>query len=110
MTKLDDALAAAGDLLTARVVYGEPYEQDGATLVPAAAVRGGRCGGSEAGADSTGCCDGGSCMMARPVGAYRIKDGDVSWIPATDRTKVAIIAGLFGTVALLVLRSVLRRG
>jgi hypothetical protein len=47
-------------------------------------------------------------VTARPVGAYRIKDDEVTWIPAIDATRVAIMGQLVGIVALLVLRSIIR--
>ncbi len=47
-------------------------------------------------------------MIARPVGAYQIKDGEVSWIPAADTTRVIILSQVVVVVALLVLRSILR--
>jgi uncharacterized spore protein YtfJ len=109
MSKLEDVLTTARDNLTVRRVYGDPYEKDGMTFVPAAAVRGGAGGGEGEGADASGSGSGGGFgMMARPVGAYRIKDGEVSWIPAADTTKVIVIAELVGIVALLVLRSIFR--
>jgi uncharacterized spore protein YtfJ len=109
MSRFDDVLAAARDNLTVRRVYGDPYEKDGATFIPAAAVTGGGGGGEGEGPDTTGSGSGGGFgMMARPVGAYRIKDGDVSWIPAADTTKVIVLAELLAVVALVVLRSILR--
>lgn len=109
MSKVDEILAAAKDNLTAKRVYGEPYEKDGVTFVPAAAVRGGGGGGEGEGPESTGSGSGGGFgMMARPVGAYRIKDGEVTWVPAADTTKVILCGQLVVIVALLVLRSVLK--
>ena len=40
MTKFDEIMAATKDNLTAKRVYGVPYEKDGVTLIPAAAIRG----------------------------------------------------------------------
>jgi uncharacterized spore protein YtfJ len=110
MSKLDEIMAGAHDSLTVKRVYGDPYEQDGVTFIPAAAVRGGGGGGEGESPDASGSGSGGGFgMMARPVGAYRIKDGEVTWIPAADTTKVIIVAELLAMVALLVLRSILRR-
>jgi len=109
MSKFDDVVAAARDSVTVRRVYGDPYEKDGVTFIPAAAVFGGGGGGEGEGPDMTGSGSGGGFgLMARPVGAYRIKDGEVSWIPAADRTKVIVIAELLAMVALFVVRSILR--
>jgi uncharacterized spore protein YtfJ len=65
MPNIDEILGGARDAITVRRVYGEPIEQDGLTVVPAAAVRGGGGGG----ADSEGNGGGGFGVAARPVGA-----------------------------------------
>ena len=41
MPNIDEILGGARDAITVRRVYGEPIEQEGVTVVPAAAVRGG---------------------------------------------------------------------
>ena len=109
MTKLEDLMVEARDVLTVRRVYGEPYEKNGVTFVPAASVRGGGGGGEGEGSDpgNTG-AGGGFGMSARPVGAYLIKGEDVSWVPAADTTRVIVLAEVVVIVALLVFRSVLR--
>jgi uncharacterized spore protein YtfJ len=89
-------------------VYGDPYEKDGVTFVPAAVVRGGGGAGEGEDASSSTGSGGGFGLMARPVGAYQIKDGEVTWVPAADTTKVIIFAQVVAIVALLVLRSILR--
>ncbi|MDJ0499070.1 MAG: spore germination protein GerW family protein [Acidimicrobiia bacterium] len=108
MSKLDDILEGARDSITVRRVYGDPYEKDGVTFIPAAAVRGGGGGGEGEDANSSSGSGGGFGVMARPVGAYRIKDGEVSWVPAADTTKVIIFGQVVAIVGLLVLRSILR--
>ena len=42
---LQQTLAHAQDAMTVKRVYGEPYERDELTIIPAAAVRGGGGGG-----------------------------------------------------------------
>jgi uncharacterized spore protein YtfJ len=109
MSKLDEFLEGARDSITVRRVYGDPYEQDGITFIPAAAVRGGGGGGEGEDADSASSGSGGGFgVMARPVGAYQIKGGEVTWVPAADTTKVIIFGQIVAIVALLVLRSILR--
>jgi uncharacterized spore protein YtfJ len=109
MSKLNDILTAARDNLTVKRVYGDPYEKDGVTFIPAAAVRGGGGGGEGEGPDTSGSGSGGGFgMITRPVGAYRIKDGEVTWIPAADTTKVIIFGQIVAIVALLVARSILK--
>ena len=109
MPNIEELMAGARDALTARRVYGDPYETDGVTLIPAAAVRGGGGGGEgDGGEDAPTGSGGGFGMMARPVGAYQIKDGEVSWVPAADTTRVILMSQIVVIVALLVLRSIFR--
>lgn len=108
MTKIQELLAGAGDNLTVKRVYGEPYEKDGVTLIPAAAVRGGAGGGEGERGETEGGMGGGFGMTARPVGAYQIKGDEVTWVPAADTTRVIIFGELAVIVALLVFRSILK--
>ncbi len=109
MTKVEEILTQARDTLTVRRVFGEPITQNGVTIVPAAAVRGGGGGGEgDPGKESPGGSGGGFGMTARPVGAYRIRGDEVDWVPAADTTRVILLAEVLGIVALLVVRSVLR--
>ena len=110
MTRVDQILEEARETLTVRRVYGEPIVQNGVTVVPAAAVRGGGGGGEgEPGEGSPGGSGGGFGMTARPVGAYQIKGDEVAWVPAADTTRVIMLAEVLGIVALLVLRSIFKR-
>jgi uncharacterized spore protein YtfJ len=108
MPSVDQILAEAGDNLTVKRVYGEPYEKDGVTFIPAAAVRGGAGGGGGEGEGVEAGSGGGFGMTARPVGAYQIKAGEVSWVPAADTTRVIVLGEFVAIVALLVFRSILR--
>ena len=49
---IDTFLGSAKDVLTVRRVFGEPYEKDGVTVIPAARVAGG--GGAGNGQDENG--------------------------------------------------------
>ena len=108
MSKIDEILSQAGDNITVKRVYGKAYEKDGVTLIPAAAVRGGAGGGGGERGDEEAGLGAGFGITARPVGAYQIKDGEVSWIPAADTTRVIVVGEVVAIVALLVVRSVLR--
>lgn len=96
---VQETIAKARDAITVKRVYGEPYERDGVTVIPAAVVAGGGGGGSGEGPDP-GQRGGGSGfgLGARPVGAYVIRDGAVSWEPAVDVTRIVTqalaVAGL----------------
>jgi uncharacterized spore protein YtfJ len=108
MTKIEELMAGASDNLTVKRVYGEPYEKNGVTLIPAAAIRGGAGGGEGERGEAEGGMGGEFGMTARPVGAYQIKGDEVSWIPAADTTRVIILSEIVAIVALLVFRSILR--
>jgi uncharacterized spore protein YtfJ len=101
-----ETIANAQDAVTVRRVYGEPYEQNGVTLIPAARVAGG--GGAGGGEDPSGGgsgSGGGFGIAARPVGAYVIRGDEVRWQPAVDLSRV--LAQL--TLAILGLALLLRR-
>jgi uncharacterized spore protein YtfJ len=101
---IDKLIGNAKDALTVRRVYGDPYEKDGVTFIPAARVAGGGGGGSgrdENGPQGEG---GGFGMNATPAGAFVIKDGRVRWQPAVDPNRV------FGAVAAVIVAVVVTRG
>ena len=94
-----DLLERARESMEGRRVYAEPYESGGVTVIPAAAVR----GGAGAGGDAEQAGGGGFGLMARPVGAWIVKDGEVSWKPAIDVTRMALGGQIVAIVALLTL-------
>ena len=87
------------------LVFGEPIERDGALFLPAAKVRGGGGGGG----DTEGNGGLGFGLTAKPAGMYVIRDGVATWQPALDLNRVILGGQIVGIVALLVLRSILRR-
>jgi uncharacterized spore protein YtfJ len=104
--KPSDLLREARSSMGAKRVYAKPVKADGVTVIPAARVIGGAGGGGN-GEDASGTGQGegaGFGVMARPVGAFVIKDGDVRWMPAIDLLPLAGIALLL----LLALRSILK--
>jgi uncharacterized spore protein YtfJ len=110
MKTFDEILTVAQDAITVKRVYGEPYQQNGVTFIPAAAVRGGGGGGEGDPTENTpGGRGGGLGISARPVGAYQITGDEVSWVPAPDITKVIISSQIVAIVALLVIRSIVRK-
>lgn len=106
--KFDDLIASAKDAVTVSKVFGEPYEKDGITFIPAARVMGG--GGGGTGQDDDGQLGegGGFGMTGRPSGAFVIRDGNVTWRPAVD-PNVIIVGLVVVTVAVLVSRAWARR-
>lgn len=108
------AVEAARDALSVGRVFGEAYEVDGTTVIPVAKVLGG--GGHGFGSGSTpelarsdasaGSAEGsggggGFGVRVRPIGAYVISGGQVTWRPALDLNRV--ILGGQVTVALVTL-------
>jgi uncharacterized spore protein YtfJ len=100
--KVAEMLEGAREAITVRRVYGDPIERDGITIIPAADVMGGGGGGSDS-AENGG---GGFGMWARPVGVYVLRDGQVTWEPALDVSRIAIMGMVTAIVTMLVLRSV----
>ena len=90
---VQETIAKARDAITVKRVYGAPYERNGTTVIPAAAVGGGGGGGSGEG-PGEGQTGGGAGfgLAARPVGAYVISDGKVRWEPAVDVNRIAMQA------------------
>ena len=52
--EVQDVIAQARDALTVKRVFGEPYEKDRVTIIPAARVQGAAGGGSGEDAQSQG--------------------------------------------------------
>ena len=48
-------------------------------------------------------------MSGRPIGAYQIKGDQVTWIPAVDVSRVIFTGQIMAIVAMLVIRSILKR-
>ncbi len=116
---LDSTLAkieGVKDVMSVRRVFGEAYQVDDVTIIPVAVVRGGGGGG---GGDADGGGNGnqpsssgggmGFGVNARPVGVYVVRRGEVSWQPAVDVMRVILGGQLVGLVAILAVRSILRR-
>jgi uncharacterized spore protein YtfJ len=99
---IDEMLTGVRDAITVKRVYGDPVERDGILVIPAAAVRGGGGGGG----DSQNNGGGGFGVDAKPAGAFLIRDGEVSWEPAVDATRIATTGMLVAIVFLLVIRSI----
>ena len=103
---VDELLRGAKDAMTARTVCAEPIERDGVLIIPAAKVRGGG-GGGGANQENAG---GGFGLTATPAGAYVVREGGkVSWEPALDVNRIVLGGQIVAIVALLVLRSILRK-
>jgi len=91
---IDTLLQGYKDAVTVRRIYGDPVERDGVTVVPAATVIGGTGGGE----DEDGKGGGGFGLLGRPVGAWVIHDGGVTWKPAIDIDRLVLFGFLLGLV------------
>lgn len=89
---LDALLQGHRDAVNVRKIYGDPVEQNGVTLVPAAKVFGGTGGGGDAEGDGGA----GFGLIGRPVGAYVIKGDNVRWVPAVDVNRLVGLVLLVG--------------
>ena len=96
---VEQTLSGVQDVMTVKRVYGEPYEHNGLTIIPAAAVRGGGGGG----ADEAGQGGAGFGLQASPKGAWVIEGGQVTWKPAIDVNRIVLggqVVAFAATVAL----------
>ena len=107
--QVQDVIDQARDTLTVKRVFGEPYEKDGVTVIPAARVQGGAGGGSGEDPNSQGRGSGsGFGVTARPVGAFIIRDGELNWRPAVDVNRIVLGGQVVVVVALLTVRAVIK--
>jgi uncharacterized spore protein YtfJ len=102
----EQLLSGVRDSITVQRVYGDPIDQDRVVVIPAASVGGGGGGGGDN--DDNG--GGGFGLKARPVGAYVIKDGEVSWKPAIDVGRMLLGWQVVAGIAALALWAFARRG
>ena len=107
--EVNDVITQARDTLSVKRVFGDPYEKNGVTVIPAARVQGGAGGGGGEGPEGQGKGSGsGFGVNARPVGAFLIKGDEVTWRPAVDLNKVILGAQFVAVVALLTIRAIVK--
>ncbi|MEO1060120.1 MAG: spore germination protein GerW family protein [Actinomycetota bacterium] len=106
MRELDDVR----DAMRVGRVFGDPYEHDGVTIIPAARVAGGGGGGGDAGDAQDAGFGTGFGLSARPVGMIVIdRDGGVAWRPTVDATAVARGGQALAAIAAICVTLVLLR-
>ena len=107
--EIQDVITQARDTMTVKRVYGEPYEKEGMTVIPAARVQGGAGGGGGEGPQGEGKGSGtGFGMNARPVGAFMIRGSEMTWRPAVDVNRIILGAQVVAVVALLTVRAIVK--
>ncbi len=99
-----ELLTTIREALTARRVFGEPIERDGVVVIPAAVVYGGGGGGVGQIPGAQQGDGGGFGLLARPTGAFVVKDGTARWVPAVDVNRLGVVAGVVAVVWLLARR------
>jgi uncharacterized spore protein YtfJ len=107
--QVQEVIAQARDAITVQRVFGEPYEKNGVTVIPAARVQGGAGGGDGEGPGGEGRGSGsGFGVNARPVGAYLIRGDEMTWQPAVDLNRIVIGAQVVAIVALFAIRAIVK--
>ena len=107
--EVEDVITQARDALTVKRVFGEPYQQNGVTVIPAAQVRGGAGGGRGEGPDGESQGSGsGFAITARPVGAFVLQHGELHWRPAVDVNRIILGGQVVVVVALLTVRAIVK--
>jgi uncharacterized spore protein YtfJ len=107
--EIEDVITQARDALTVKRVFGDPYQQNGVTIIPAARVRGGAGGGRGEGAEGEGKGSGsGFSITAHPVGAFIISEGELRWRPAVDVNRIILGGQVVMVVALLTARAIVK--
>jgi uncharacterized spore protein YtfJ len=91
--KIEELFAKARNSVEAKMVFADPIERDGLTVIPAARVAAGGGGGNGRDKDGQEGEGGGLGLTARPVGAYVIENGKLRWEPAVDVNRLATIGG-----------------
>lgn len=102
--KARDIIVAAKGVTRTKLVYGEPIHSKGVTVIPAAKVSAGGGGGESPQSDGPNEGSGGGFGgIARPVGVFVIRGSKVSWRPAIDVNRLALV---WAVVALSAMRTV----
>jgi uncharacterized spore protein YtfJ len=119
MPTLTELMQDARESIGAKRVFGEPYEKNGITVIPAAKITGGVGGadgepaaGGEPGA-KTGprrptMFGGGYGLSGHPVGAYVIKGDKVAWLPAVDVNRLMLGFQIVMIVFFLTIRTIVK--
>ena len=107
--EVQEVLTQAREAISVKRVFGDPYEKNGVTVIPAARVQGGAGGGGGEGPEGQGKGSGtGFGLSARPVGAYLIRGDEVTWRPAVDLNRIVLGGQIVAIVALLTIRAVVK--
>jgi hypothetical protein len=108
--EIQEVVSGARDVVSVKRVYGDPYEKNGLTVIPAATVRGAGGGIGAADEEHGESKKSGFRMTARPSGAWIIEDGSATWKPAVDVNRIVLGGQMIAMTAILVVGGVLLAG
>lgn len=99
-TTVDKTIEEAQAAMTVKRAFGEPFQVDGLTIVPAARVAGGAGGANNKKGGSYGT---GFGIVSQPMGVYVIDEHDAHWVPAaTPNPLLAMLTAPFEAVRSLI--------
>jgi uncharacterized spore protein YtfJ len=105
-----DIAARLSEVIGASKVIGEPIERGNVTVIPVFRVSGaGGSGGGSDGDNGGQGFGGGLRCGSRPVGAYVLEGGTVSWKPAVDVNQIVVVGAAVAITALATIRTLIRR-
>ena len=105
--EVQQTIATADRTLTIKRAFGEPYREDGITLIPVARVAGGAGGGGGDAPEGKGEGSGFGVNVS-PLGVYRVEGHAVSWHPSVDVNRLINGGVVLAVVLLLTVRSISR--
>jgi uncharacterized spore protein YtfJ len=99
-------MSKARDAISVKRVFGDPYEKNGVTVIPAARVWGGAGAGEGEGQDGESAGSGkgsgsGFGFRGSPAGVYVIREDKVQWQPAVDPNRLVLGFQVVIVVAIL---------
>jgi uncharacterized spore protein YtfJ len=101
MQTVEELVKGHRDAISVKRVFGEPFQKNGVTVIPAAKVMGGGGGGTGESPDEGQGSGTGFGLAAWPVGAYVIRGEDVTWQPALDVNRAIMGAFAIAGLALI---------
>jgi uncharacterized spore protein YtfJ len=107
-TDLLEQIGKAEESFTVRRVFGEPFEIDGLTVIPAARVQGAVGGGGGQAPGGEGGTGTGFATNTKPFGVFAVKDGEIGWRPVIDVNRMILGCQVVAIVALLTIRSIVK--
>lgn len=102
---LEDLIKKLADNAKATLIFADPVERDGMTIIPVAKMNWGFGGGG--GSDKkgvTGGVGGGGGIRTIPVGFIQLKGGKARFQPIFDAGKIIMMFAVWGLIGYLIVR------